>query len=104
MGNVFQGFTLIGNRQQFMMTDVGPRRTCMRCDLKRECSGGCPALNYYYTDDVFACDDVQCKLTFVGERVDDYMRRRHDEVFGTNWRRRPSEPRCDLERVVPLPA
>jgi uncharacterized protein len=104
MGNVFQGFTAIENRQQLLITDLGPRRKCSGCEMRRECSGGCPAVNYFHTNDVFTCDDVSCKLTFVGNRVDDYMRRRHDQVFGTNWQTKSAKAQCELERVIPLPA
>ena len=103
MGNVFQGFTAINNRRQLLITELGPRRRCAACELTRTCSGGCPAINHSCTDDIFTCDTLSCKLTFIGERVDDYMRRRHDEVFGTNWQGKPAEPRCEMEKMTPLP-
>jgi uncharacterized protein len=102
MGNVFQGFTTIENRKQLLITEVGPRLKCVGCELKRECSGGCPAVNYYYANDVFECDDLSCKLTLIGLRVDDYMRLRHDEVFGTKWRSKPAGWQCKFETATHL--
>lgn len=45
-GNVFQGFTRIENRLQFMHTDLGPREKCRTCEFTEVCGGGCPAVNY----------------------------------------------------------
>lgn len=41
-------------------------------------------MNYVSTGSIFASDDVACKVAFVGRRVDDYMRQRHDEIFGSD--------------------
>ncbi len=47
-----------------------------------------------------ACD----RLTFIHRRIDEYMRRRHDKVFGTEWQSMSAGSKCDVKRVVALPA
>ncbi|MGO8752403.1 MAG: radical SAM protein [Thermoguttaceae bacterium] len=104
MGNVFQGFTAVQNRMALLVTDAGPRRKCAGCELKRACAGGCPAVNAAEGLDIFACDDLSCKLSFVTLRVDDYIRRRHDRVFGSDWCKRPAGDKCAAGGGVSVPA
>lgn len=85
LGNVFQGVNNAPNRLRcFDETDIH-RHSCRCCEYRADCCGGCPALNYASTGSVFLPDKVSCKMTVVGRRVDDYARKRHDEVFGTQW-------------------
>ena len=30
-------------------------------------------------------DDEACKLALICRRIDKYMRKRHDKIFGTDW-------------------
>lgn len=85
LGNVFQGFTRSNNRMLLLREDAGPRKLCADCELRPVCSGGCPAVSFAYTGDVFIPDMCSCQIAFVQERVRSYMRRRHDEVFGTQY-------------------
>ena len=81
-GNVFQGFTRIENRLQFMHTDVGPRDKCRECEFKDVCGGGCPAVNFKATGSIHDPDDLGCRIIFINHRVHEYMRQRTSEVFG----------------------
>lgn len=83
-GNVFQGFTRIHNRAQFLITEIGPRDKCANCEFKEVCGGGCPAVNYKATGSIYDPDDLGCRIVFINQRVHEYMRRRTQEVFGNN--------------------
>lgn len=83
-GNVFQGFTRIENRLQFMHTTVGPREKCRNCEFNDVCGGGCPAVNYKATGSIFDPDDLGCRIVFINQRVHGYMRQRSREVFGSD--------------------
>lgn len=85
LGNVFQGYTQIDNRQLFLGESVSRRIRCGNCEFNKICGGGCPATNAADTGNVFLPGDVECKLGLIYRRVNEYMRRRHDEVFGTSW-------------------
>lgn len=80
-GNVFQGFTRIENRLQFMHTEVGPRHKCAQCEFADVCGGGCPAVNYKATGSIHDPDDLGCRIVFINQRVHSYMRNRTAEVF-----------------------
>ena len=103
MGNVFQGFTRIDNRSAFLITELGPRQKCQGCELRRTCNGGCPAVNAAAGGHIFQSDDISCKMSFIGKRVDEYVRRRYKEVFGTRWQEALTSPQCELERPISLP-
>lgn len=81
-GNVFQGFTRIENRKQFLHAEVGPREKCSQCEFRDVCGGGCPAVNYKATGSIFDPDDLGCRIVFINQRVHAYMRRRTRELFG----------------------
>jgi uncharacterized protein len=84
-GNVFQGFTRIDNRRQCLNDSLEPRHKCKGCDYERNCGGGCPATNFFASGDTYVPDDVSCKFVLVCRDIDVYMRKRHDEVFNTDW-------------------
>ena len=86
MGNVFQGIHCTGNRNLLLDATITKRKKCKVCELRERCAGGCPATNYYETGDFFECGDIACKLTYSSQRFNRYFKKRHDEVFGTNWR------------------
>jgi uncharacterized protein len=81
-GNVFQGFTRVENRLQFMHTDVGPREKCRECEFNKVCGGGCPAVNYKATGSIHDPDDLGCRIVFINQRIHRYMQQRTAEVFG----------------------
>ena len=81
-GNVFQGYTRPENRKKFLVSHTGPREKCQTCEFNKVCAGGCPAVNFKATDDIYDPDDLSCKIVFVNQRIHDYMRDRHQEVFG----------------------
>jgi uncharacterized protein len=85
LGNVFQGFTNVENRLLCFDDSDKRRPTCRGCEFHDTCSGGCPATNHADTGSVFVSGDVACKMVPIMRRVNDYMRRRHDEVFGSDW-------------------
>ncbi len=81
-GNVLQGFSRIQNRAQFLISEVGPREKCAQCEFKKECGGGCPAVNFKATGSIYDPDDLGCKIVFINQRVHAYMSNRTKEVFG----------------------
>jgi len=83
-GNVFQGFTRIENRAQFLHSSVGPREKCRSCEFNDVCGGGCPAVNYKATGSIHDPDDLGCRIVFINQRLHSYMRRRTAEVFGAD--------------------
>jgi radical SAM protein with 4Fe4S-binding SPASM domain len=84
-GNVFQGFTWINNRKHCLNDSIKPRRKCQGCDYEKVCGGGCPATNFAETGNVFIPNDEACTIGLISRRIDVYMRRHHDDVFGTDW-------------------
>jgi uncharacterized protein len=84
-GNVFQGFSWINNRKHCLNDSIKPRRKCQGCDYEKDCGGGCPATNFAETGSVYVSGTDACNLGLVWRQINAYMRRRHDEVFGTDW-------------------
>jgi radical SAM protein with 4Fe4S-binding SPASM domain len=84
-GNVFQGFSWINNRKHCLNDSIKPRRKCQGCDYEKDCGGGCPATNFLTSENIFVPNNESCKLFFCHKRINTYMRKRHDKVFGTNW-------------------
>lgn len=82
LGNVFQGFTRIQNRKPLLNASIVPREKCRKCEFKDRCSGGCPALSYSCTGSIYLPGEIGCKIWFISDRIDEYMKRRYKEVFG----------------------
>jgi uncharacterized protein len=82
MGNVIQGFTRIENRQPLLIATLEPRTTCAKCDLRKTCAGGCPAVNAAATGCIYEPETVACRIQAIHEKARQYLRRRYGEVFG----------------------
>ena len=78
--NVFQGFTQVSSRRQLLVTDVEPRRKCVNCELRNECSGGCPAYNFIYSGNIFDSSPLTCQFAYLISKVHTYSRRRLQEA------------------------
>jgi radical SAM protein with 4Fe4S-binding SPASM domain len=79
---------IVGEREyryHCLNESIIPRHKCQKCVLQNRCGGGCPAVNFSETGNFYYPDDVACKLGMVCLFIDDYFRKRHDEIFGTNW-------------------
>ncbi|MCD6282117.1 SPASM domain-containing protein [bacterium] len=63
LGNVLTGFTNLDARREFIAFRYDLRKACHNCDLKDDCAGGCPAVNYKATGSIFLPDPCECKLT-----------------------------------------
>ena len=94
IGNVFQGFTHTHNRLQCLDVTDTYRVKCKQCEYRERCGGGCPATNQAETGKYHIPGDSMCKLVMIGFRVSEYMCRRHDEVFGTDWSSRQKKTVC----------
>lgn len=81
-GNVQQGFSRIDRRLELLQSDIGPREKCAQCEFQVVCGGGCPALNYATSGNIYLPDDVSCRVVFITQRVQAYMRSRIREIFG----------------------
>ncbi|MDR2439524.1 MAG: SPASM domain-containing protein, partial [Planctomycetaceae bacterium] len=84
-GNVFQGFTWIQNRYHCLNDKIEPRKKCQGCDYEKVCGGGCPAINYLESGNIFIHGEEGCKMFLISNRVNSYMKKRHDEIFYTQW-------------------
>ena len=82
MGNVLQGFTRIHNRRKLANDSVSPRKKCAKCEFRNVCTGGCAAINAAETGSMYKPNGVNCRMTFIEQRVFRYFRRRYKEVFG----------------------
>jgi radical SAM protein with 4Fe4S-binding SPASM domain len=102
LGNVFQGYTRIDNRRCCLDATVEHRQTCRCCELREFCGGGCPATNFADTGNTYLPGDTACKLVFISRRVNEYVRRRRQDVFGANPTKdracRPSAGPSDTDR------
>jgi len=63
LGNVLTGFTDLEARRKFTAFRYDLRTPCHDCDLKDDCAGGCPAVNYEATGSIFLPDESECRLT-----------------------------------------
>ncbi len=82
IGNVFQGITRPQNRATFLDSGIENRPTCQKCEFNDVCGGGCHAVNFKSTGDVYDPDDLTCRMVFLNRRIHNYMRSRLAEVFG----------------------
>jgi uncharacterized protein len=82
LGNVFQGFTKIENRGPLLLDSLAPRTKCAACDLRHACAGGCPAINFHDTGNIFLPDPLTCAFAALTDRVQQYTARRHAELCG----------------------
>ncbi|MDR1922823.1 MAG: radical SAM protein [Planctomycetaceae bacterium] len=99
-GNVLQGFTLINNRKHCLNDSIKSRRKCQGCDYEKSCGGGCPATNYERTGSIYLQGDEECETSLIYNRINEYMRKRHDDVFNTDWSNYVRRTR--IEKSLPL--
>ncbi len=81
LGNVFQGLTGVENRIQLLDSSANRRRRCQKCQGPSSCAGGCPAVNYSHTGNIFDPDELSCRTFLISARIDEYMKNRYREVF-----------------------
>jgi len=62
-GNVLTGFSNLDTRREFITFRYDLRKACQNCDLKDDCAGGCPAVNYQATGSIFLPAPYECKIT-----------------------------------------
>jgi len=65
LGNVLDGFVNLDARSEFVSFAYEKRTACHFCDLKDDCAGGCPAVNYDASGCIWLPDPCECKITRV---------------------------------------
>jgi len=63
LGNVLEGFNNLDARSEFISFAYDRRTACHSCDLKDDCAGGCPAVNYQASGCIWLPDACECKIT-----------------------------------------
>jgi len=93
LGNVFDGFIGINNRLMLLNHTEHVRHKCQKCQLAKQCNGGCYAANLTDMGNIFVASDTYCKLIFAQMLAAEYARHRLRELGIKNiyW---PSEE-CD---------
>lgn len=81
LGNVFQGITEHDNRRKLTEPTIRPRSRCAACDLQNDCSGGCPAINFVETGDIYRSGDTECRFVAINRRIHEYVGRRFPDIF-----------------------
>jgi uncharacterized protein len=79
LGTVAQGVTERENLRRLVDGSIGCRPKCCACELRADCTGGCPAINFAETGDIHRPGDVSCRLSAIARRVHVYMKRRLTE-------------------------
>lgn len=62
MGNVDEGITNTGIREEFKTCNVYSKEKCKRCFAKFYCSGGCAANSYNFHRSIHDAYDLGCEL------------------------------------------
>jgi len=69
LGNVPHGFDNLDVRREFIAFSHNKRTPCHNCDLKDDCAGGCPAVNFEATGCIHLPDPCECKIARVMQEV-----------------------------------
>jgi uncharacterized protein len=72
-GTICDGITQIENRTAFAHNNTKARAKCMSCELQDDCSGGCPAVNYLETRDMYMPSAHHCEFVRITRRVRDFL-------------------------------
>ncbi|RLI48723.1 MAG: hypothetical protein DRO73_08510 [Candidatus Thorarchaeota archaeon] len=80
LGNVLTGFSGLEARREFIAFRYDRRTACHNCDLKDDCAGGCPAVNYQASGCIWLPDPCECKLTRVILETKREIQRRLSEL------------------------
>jgi uncharacterized protein len=81
LGNVFHGITRYDNRRLLIDPTLRRRSKCAPCTLKYACPGGCPAINFAETGDIYRSSDTECRFVAITQRIHEHVARRFPEVF-----------------------
>ena len=84
LGNVFQGFTRMQNRDDLQDSTAQRRIKCRSCTDNGKCSGGCPAINGEATGSIFAPFDGCLKKNENYAKIVEHIirRKREDGLSG----------------------
>lgn len=63
LGDVWKGYSQVAVRYRQIDRTSQFRTKCQTCEFTGECTGGCPAVNYQATGDIFTPDENECRLT-----------------------------------------
>lgn len=80
IGNVFDGFGNLHNRMKMCLQNENARKSCMNCESKDGCSGGCPAVNFVETGNPFKPSEWNCEITRITLRLKEHVKRRKEEL------------------------
>ena len=88
LGDVWHGFTDYRKRYLYTSSSEQSRPLCANCNVKDDCSGGCPASNYEATGDIFSPCELDCACTRMTVRI----RRELTEFVSQHPLPKPSDP------------
>lgn len=80
LGNVHTGFFNMNNRALLCSDMVKRRKKCMDCEIRDECGGGCPAVNFVESGDIFIPSEWNCEFARITVRLRNYIRRMKKEL------------------------
>ena len=80
LGDIWTGVTNLTARRDLLNTHANARPQCAKCKYADECAGGCPAVNWAATGDIFKPDPLECRITPIVSRIRKHYRRRADEA------------------------
>jgi uncharacterized protein len=83
LGSVWDGITEPQERRVVIDTTERYRPACAKCDLKDDCTGGCPAVNYEMTGCMFTPDPTTCAWTRSGLELRERLRELADARAGS---------------------
>jgi len=73
LGTLEEGITNLALRLQLTGLIPTEREKCMACEFAKSCTGGCFALNYLETGNLFNPGDFTCKFAKISNRVAHYI-------------------------------
>lgn len=62
IGNIWKGFDTKA-RARYSAANPAARTQCLKCDLRDDCTGGCPAVNHLFTGNIYEPCKVDCRFT-----------------------------------------
>jgi len=91
LGDIWRGVTNLRARRDLLNTHPNTRPQCAKCRYADECSGGCPAVNWEATGDIFKPAPLECRITPIVSRIRKHYAR-HAQSSARAGRRHAGPP------------
>jgi len=73
IGSIWEGMAEVEHRRAFAYNHAQKRVKCLKCELKDECSGGCPAVNHLETGNMYLPSAHHCEFVRITRRVREFL-------------------------------